>query len=397
MDNPTNGTAALAPLVLIAPSPDNLFGGVFVSTLVALLFYGMCLHQSYRYYNLYPRDSRLLKGLVIAVLAAQTFHVVLCTHASYSYIITDFFNPLARALGSSSAKLIPVSSAVTIFLSQSFFAHRVYLLGFRYRIFAILSVAALIVELGFFIAVTIQTFPLASILDLINHRWLIPAASGSVLFANLILAGALLVSLREHRAGLTAASNIVDEAILYTLSTGLLPLFVGVAAFAMSFISRDALQYFSVTIIVAELHANALLAALNARPSSSGRGLVGASEGTLFGTALRSGAGASTTRLGHTEESRSATVIGIKVTRETTNGSLGAGTGPHHVHDGDVLSDAAHVDMIECLPCTFPVLVCSVCLRWPRPSGSLHLFGAASARCRHNRSTHAPRVWCHAY
>ncbi|KAI0763300.1 hypothetical protein BD413DRAFT_211019 [Trametes elegans] len=313
MESTGHGVAGppISPGSFAAPYPDRLFQGILVATLAALLLFGVFLHQLNRYYSLYERESLIVQTLVVSVLFLQVFHVIVCMHTSYSYVVSQFFSPYARAMGSSFAKLIPVSSAALIFLVQSFFIARVYLLGVRYQLFAIISAAASLLGFGFSISVTVLGFSLASLLDFTKHRWLIPSTSVAVLVSSVTNATVLLSSLRDTRAGMARAPTIVDKIILYGLTTGLLPSLICIAAFILSFGSRHTLQYFSAVIVLAALHVNALLAALNSRPPRNGCGHIGASERTLFGTVSNSKK--ATAQVGTPSAHHSTSVIGNRV------------------------------------------------------------------------------------
>ncbi|KAM5544661.1 hypothetical protein V8D89_001559 [Ganoderma adspersum] len=70
-----NGTATVVnPLDLLPKIPplDNTFGAVLIGTFVGLMLYGITLHQSYRYFHMYPADLPILRFLVSFVLYVST-------------------------------------------------------------------------------------------------------------------------------------------------------------------------------------------------------------------------------------------------------------------------------------------------------------------------------------
>ncbi|TBU51389.1 hypothetical protein BD310DRAFT_769544, partial [Dichomitus squalens] len=60
----TGDLSGLPALLLKVPALDNTYGAVLIGTFVALVLYGLQLHQSYRYFRMYHGDSAILKTLV---------------------------------------------------------------------------------------------------------------------------------------------------------------------------------------------------------------------------------------------------------------------------------------------------------------------------------------------
>ncbi|KAI0326372.1 hypothetical protein GY45DRAFT_1310549, partial [Cubamyces sp. BRFM 1775] len=99
-------------------SPDDSLGAVMLGTFISLIIYGVTLHQVYRYLRLFPRDSRILKTLVVFVLILDTttsaFSILVC----YVDLIQDAYKPIELLNSSWSIDVLP--------LCWSFFAWRVW-------------------------------------------------------------------------------------------------------------------------------------------------------------------------------------------------------------------------------------------------------------------------------
>ncbi|KAI0682313.1 hypothetical protein C8T65DRAFT_750653 [Cerioporus squamosus] len=131
------------PLILQIPALDNTFGAVLLGTFLSLMLYGMTLHQSYRYYRLYPNDKAWLRGVVSLTIVLETIHMVLACHVCYYYLVTNYFKPTALLFGSWSIKLLLICSGCIIIVAQSFFARRVFLVGPQYRLLVLAAVRAI--------------------------------------------------------------------------------------------------------------------------------------------------------------------------------------------------------------------------------------------------------------
>uniref|UniRef100_A0A5K1JV17 Tox1 n=1 Tax=Ganoderma boninense TaxID=34458 RepID=A0A5K1JV17_9APHY len=91
-----SSSTLMSPLVPSAPGPapplDSTFGAVLIGTFLGLMLYGLVVHQTYRYFSLYPRDSGWIKALVVSTLLFETAHIVLSTHICYYYLVTNYGN-----------------------------------------------------------------------------------------------------------------------------------------------------------------------------------------------------------------------------------------------------------------------------------------------------------------
>ncbi|KAI0750015.1 hypothetical protein C8Q80DRAFT_1101397 [Daedaleopsis nitida] len=72
------------------PSLDQTFGAVLLGSFIGLMLYGLTIHQSFRYFRLYPTDAPYLKATVR--VAARPRHRDVAD--SYHYLVTNYFNPL---------------------------------------------------------------------------------------------------------------------------------------------------------------------------------------------------------------------------------------------------------------------------------------------------------------
>ncbi|KAJ3005069.1 hypothetical protein NUW54_g4508 [Trametes sanguinea] len=107
---PSRGWGVMAPslsenaaAVLAEPSPGvpgtlsaltESLGAILLGTIFGSMLYGLMLHQTYRYWRLYPNDKFILKGLVASIVVMETFHMVLWIIVCYEFLIVDYLNPL---------------------------------------------------------------------------------------------------------------------------------------------------------------------------------------------------------------------------------------------------------------------------------------------------------------
>ncbi|KAI0631798.1 hypothetical protein C8Q77DRAFT_1128890 [Trametes polyzona] len=155
--NRTNSAAAFEPGELAAwdfspllslPSLDNTFGAFLIGTFLSLILYGICVHQAYRYFRLYQRDGAVIKTVVAAMIIGETLYAAVCMHACYYYLVTNYFDPLSLLRGVWSIQLLSLLTGALIFISQSFFSWRVYILRPRLSPLVTIAVFFSIVSFG---------------------------------------------------------------------------------------------------------------------------------------------------------------------------------------------------------------------------------------------------------
>ncbi|KAI0773043.1 hypothetical protein BD413DRAFT_310771 [Trametes elegans] len=270
--------AALPPL----PSLDNTYGALLIGTFLGLMLYGLTVHQTYRYFRLYPTDVRWLKGLVMSILTLETLHTTLCMVAVYYHLVTNYFNPESLLVGHWATRLLTPTTGVTILLCQSFYAFRVYRIGSHviYRLLVAVAVICMVLVLGFTIAATVEGFRL-SLNDFQRVSWLVSAIFGCAVLVDLCLTGTLVVVLLRSRTGFKRTDSLIEVLIIYSINTGLLTSIFGLLCFIFAKILPGNLIYIGISVVGVKLYANSVLAVLNSRRALSDRMVEGFEVGSF--------------------------------------------------------------------------------------------------------------------
>ncbi|KAI0349467.1 hypothetical protein OH77DRAFT_1228779 [Trametes cingulata] len=182
---------------------DKLYGALLLGTFISLVLYGVSLHQLYQYVRRHWRaDTVSIRCLVVVVMALQTLHIVVLMHTCYYYLVSNFFEPTVLAASVWSLLLTPVITAWITVISQVFFARRVSLIDFRYRILVAIAVVALLMHLGLAFGITVLGFQLGSLAAFKEHQkdWLFSATTGVAAVADGVLSTAIILALRQSRA-----------------------------------------------------------------------------------------------------------------------------------------------------------------------------------------------------
>ncbi|OSD07843.1 hypothetical protein PYCCODRAFT_1430041 [Trametes coccinea BRFM310] len=269
MSVPSTNAAAEIPLNPLElpklPSLNNTLGAFMIGTYISLMLYGLTLHQSYRYFRLFPKDLLFMRVIVVATLILETVHTALCMHTCYYYLVVNYFNPAALLDGVWSIRLMPLLTALVCLVSECFYVRRVYILGARYRAVVVICPVLILVFVGFAAAATAEAFIRPTFKDYNKFEWLDSAAFGAVVLLDVLLTGTLIITLNKSRTGFKRTDSMIDLLIVYTINTGLLTGLFGVLSLIFALTSPNNLIYSALNLVATKTYATSLLAVLNSR------------------------------------------------------------------------------------------------------------------------------------
>ncbi|KAL7284499.1 hypothetical protein ACG7TL_001790 [Trametes sanguinea] len=241
----------LASLLEI-PALDNTFGALLLGTFGGLLLFGVTAHQAYRYFHMYTADGWVLKGLVTVVVFVETVTGILSMHVCYYYLVKNYFKPQVLLRGVWSIDVFPLLSGISMALSQSFFARRIWLVAPSYK-------------------------------PLVVVAWLVSAGSTMAVTADTLLTAVLIIVLRKSRTGVKRTDSMIDVMIMYSVNTGFLTGVFNLLSMLFSFTQKTNLIWIAFGIIGAKMYGTTLLAALNSRQSLAAHGRGISNETSPFG------------------------------------------------------------------------------------------------------------------
>ncbi|KAI0788121.1 hypothetical protein C8Q74DRAFT_657464 [Fomes fomentarius] len=223
------------------PVKENI-GAYLLGTFLGLLFYGLSMHQTYRYCNLFPTDTKLIRLSVITVMFLETVHTVFTMH---SCIMTKRLS------------------------DRVFFARRVSLIGPRYQWIASIAMLFFVAEVASSIAAAHQAFIDKAFWCFADVNKYLAAIFGSAVVGDTLLTGShLLVTLRNRVDG---AQSMADVVRLYAINTGLFHGILNLVSLGLALGLKRVLIHTSVSIVSTRLYANTLLAVLSSRKVSASR------------------------------------------------------------------------------------------------------------------------------
>ncbi|KAI0654623.1 hypothetical protein C8Q70DRAFT_508745 [Cubamyces menziesii] len=247
------------------PHLDQTFGSLLVGTYITLVLYGLTVHQAFRYYRIYRQDVPRLRGLVSGLLLADTVYVVLCTYSCYHYLVTSYFKAEALVSGTWSLRLMAPTTGVIIVLSQSFYFRRAVLIGSWYKTYIAIVLILMLGEIGFTIAVTVDSFLRETFERFSGATWMVSAAFALAVVIDVIISTTLIMTLRKSRTGFKRTDTVLHILVVYTINTGLLTGTFSALSLILAVVRPNDLIFFACNMITTMLYSNSMLAVINSR------------------------------------------------------------------------------------------------------------------------------------
>lgn len=258
--------AAAPPKIVI----DDTFGASFIGVLFTAMLYGITSLQTYFFYVYYPNDRIENKLLVAAIWTLDTAHMALVSISMYYYLVTNYANPQALAVGHWSLFTSVGMNVAIAFLVHIFFTVRIFRLSSRrVRWFLTPIISTLVLAHFCFGIETVVFLFIKKRFDKLPE-FTLSAAMPFALFAvlsDIFIAAALCVLLYGSRTGFQRTNTLVNTLMVYAINRCVLTSVVAVAEVIVFAVSPHSLWFLAIDFVVGKLYANSLLATLNSRRS----------------------------------------------------------------------------------------------------------------------------------
>jgi len=251
---------------------DNTFGVTLIGVIVAAALWGVSCVQVWYYYNHYPKDAWHNKLLVAAGWMSDTVHQMLISHTIYTYLVTNFGNPVELGNLVWSLLVEILFNGLTTLMVQCFFTVRVWRLsGGSYFLTGLVSILV-VGQFGWMLYYTIkslqfQNFAQLRTLKVASITVNALAAAGDVLIATILCS-----ILQMSRTGFKRSDTMIKKLILFSMSTGLVTSICAVAALISTVSAPSTFIYIFFYFNIGRLYSNSLMVALNARKNIRGAG-----------------------------------------------------------------------------------------------------------------------------
>ncbi|KAH8116939.1 hypothetical protein DFH11DRAFT_1724869 [Phellopilus nigrolimitatus] len=247
----------------VIPALDNTFGCLFLASIATIGLWGAGSVQAYYYFDIYSNDGYFLKAHVFVVWALDTAHQALILHSTYTYLVTNYANPVYLEHFTSTLRdsiiltgLHLPSGAVPLCRPDLAVKRNYVLTG----VVACLTLAQFASTVVYYAkAYHVKDFAALSTIFVVSCTINVITA-----VADATIAAVLIYLLQSNRTGFKRTDTIIHKLIAYTIHTGL-P--TGICAI-VSLITGIVLRHTFITILfyllLSRLYMNSMLAAMQA-------------------------------------------------------------------------------------------------------------------------------------
>ncbi|KAH7927635.1 hypothetical protein BV22DRAFT_1031532 [Leucogyrophana mollusca] len=260
------------------PSPAELenLGVLFVGFVAATVLYGLTFFQTYIYYSRYPKDTLWIKILVGVLCFLDTASSALVSQVLYYYLIVMFTANMDTLYATTTFCVQNLLSIILAFISQLFFATRVYTVSGRSKLIALTVSIFSFVSLVFGLGMAGQMFHERRLSALASpHMEAIAAINQSFAsLADLLILGVMCHYLQPKRyPEMLRPEGWLETSVTLLVSRGLGFTVIQLAYFTV-FIALPSKQiWVPFQMVACKFYVNTVLGLLNAREVKHGYGI----------------------------------------------------------------------------------------------------------------------------
>lgn len=201
---------------------NQTFGAAFIGMVVAAILYGVTLLQTYNYYTLFPEDHIALRTMVAVLWALDTLSLGFVCRGVYTYLVTDFSNPIALLDTLWTITAEPAISGAVAFIAHAYLGSRVWRICGRPLILGIALTLLSTLALADSIVAVVNAMQFKVWTNTPELRWKAFVGDVTTAILDLIIAAVLSVYLWRAEVFSRGGNHTVRTLLLYTINTGIL-------------------------------------------------------------------------------------------------------------------------------------------------------------------------------
>ncbi|KAJ7824977.1 hypothetical protein B0H14DRAFT_1292037 [Mycena olivaceomarginata] len=258
--------STIGPLIPAPPPIVQVSGPLLLVYLLSWGLFGTLTVQVYFFYLAFPRDKRSNKILVYTVYLIELAQTIWLTHDAFTIFGYGFADFSALTKVYFEWLLVPMTSGLVAFISQSFYAYRVYVLsGSRIVPFIIVTIA-LTSSVAAFVtgAFTFEAGDIRFLQTRKNKISLVIWCGGSAL-DDIIIAVCMTYFLTKRDTGFSHTNVLISKLTRLIIETGTFTAVVALSNLALYLAFPDRSYFTTPGGILPKLYANTILVVLNSR------------------------------------------------------------------------------------------------------------------------------------
>ncbi|KIP07375.1 hypothetical protein PHLGIDRAFT_422087 [Phlebiopsis gigantea 11061_1 CR5-6] len=261
------------PPPAIPPRTLALTLGAFeVSFMVTCVFLGILIVQCKHFLKNFSSKSKAITYIICIILICNVFHILCAMYSVYRRIVYQWGSPKALLDTMWSDYAIITSTAITRFLIQAVYTHRIRILSKRKGWAIFLGIWASLTSVAS-LALSGYYYTLHQFSQMASVNWLLFIAHSGDAFMNFVIAIVYCSYLRENRkAALPRTRSFIDMLVVYGINSGLYGTLIPIFVVVLRVVQPDNWVFFAAYMPYSTVYSMSLLASVNARDWLQNRG-----------------------------------------------------------------------------------------------------------------------------
>ncbi|KAF9463571.1 hypothetical protein BDZ94DRAFT_604012 [Collybia nuda] len=244
----------------------DLAGPLVVGYLLHWGLFGTLNVQIYLYYEAFPADKLTYKLFVYGLYAVELVQTILVSLDAFDVFGYGFGDMRSLMAMHHNWLIVPIMSGLVALASQTFYAHRIFLLSESWKIPSLIITISLLGAVGGVVTGTFNVLngDLGEIHDRDTSISLGIWGSAAA-FSDIMIAVCMTYYLAKHDSGFRRTHAIVSKFIRLTIETGSATAVTAIVNLIIFYSFPGRLYYSTSGMIITKLYANSILVVLNAR------------------------------------------------------------------------------------------------------------------------------------
>jgi len=261
----------MTSVALTSDELAKIAGPLLIAHLLNWGLFGVLSLQVYMYYLAFPKDRSVYKVLVSVTYLLEVAQTFLATESAFKTFAFGFGNPAVLDEVGVLWFSAPLMSGMSAFLSQSFYAYRIYVLAQSYHFSGMIMLLASF-SLAGCIALSVETKKAVLFSRLLVKGTFTSAAiweSGGAA-CDVLIAASMIYYLKKRDTGIKQTQVLLAKIIRLTIETGTLTAALAIVSLILTFLPGGPTYYQTSVSVLGKVYTNSMLVAFNSRMKIGG-------------------------------------------------------------------------------------------------------------------------------
>ncbi|KAJ7814211.1 hypothetical protein B0H14DRAFT_3878768 [Mycena olivaceomarginata] len=244
---------------------DNTYGALFLSIVISSVLYGVGMLQFWIYIRKYhAKDPLILTSLVSAVLIFETFQLAFLCHGGYKYLVSSIADPEIYISVVNSLMIEVFFSCAIATLVQQFYCWRIYKIGNRLFVAAVMSLLSCASSVVLFVYGA-RAVQLKFLFQVIELKPLGITSMTLTAITDVAISVSMVILLQASKTGYKRTTDMINRLVIFTFNNGLPTAISAILCNVTIILWPNTFLFILFFLLLAHLYTNSLLVTLNSR------------------------------------------------------------------------------------------------------------------------------------